>query len=672
MPIAQSLASCAPGRVPLAAVLALLLPACETTSPPREVPAPVFELLAPAPPEDAVFGEPVVVRIAVRSADGAPYPDAEVRWFWPDSFKVNPQGRCEATTPEAGVYQCTYRTTQRGWHDITLEVSRCVGTPSEPKQKCASFESEPVVFRVWGGAPVAVHTPYVEATLVVGEERPLQGLALADKAPSHVVPTASVDDGSIAEVLPGGVVRALAEGQATLTLRAGNATREVALRVVAGTPGRPPLATPISVVQRANDTVSSIRWANLGSSRHRDDVLALDKRGWPWLVYRTTSDKTAAGAPATRGVWLSRWTGSGFGYEYVGAGWDDLSRARVAVDDQDVAWVLAWSSVQSAYVLMRRAGTGQWSRHALPTLRDPSSPTPPRDASSVVYLGDSVTHFTPLALLPRRGGGVFVAYPVVKSAQPPIDGQNCARYARLVTVAADGTFSADDALLRRYTAPGTNDRDCAAGLRTERQAVDHVALARDPMSPTGPPVILVTRFAETSGFTEAAQFDGTAWQARRLIPWVDPERDLTTAWKQLPIQLSVAGPDGPSDSPGPTWVVWQGGGIRNFYRAELGDLLGGAPTPFTDFSLSPELREGTSDQDITLTAVSSGGPVIMGVVRPTSFLAIVADQQQVRPLGFDLGGLTQETFLRGLAADSTAVHFTWGLGDLAYAAVAAP
>jgi hypothetical protein len=656
----------------LAAAVPLLAACVPMAPPPGEVPPPTFELLPPAPPEDAPFGEPVVIRFAVRGAGGEPYPDAETRWLWTDSYSVSPAGRCDASTPEPGVFQCTYHTTRRGWHDVKLEVSRCVGTPDEPKQRCASFESEPVAFRVWGGPPVAVHTPYATASLVVGEERPLQGLSLTQRAPSHVMPVATVDDATVAEVLSGNVVRALAFGQTTLRLRAGTVEREVSLTVLSGTPGPPPPERPFPIVRSDDDTVSSIRWMNLGASRHRDGTVALDRRGWPWLVYQTTSNTTSAGAPSTRGVWLSGWTGSGFGYEYVGAGWDNLTYPRIAVDDQDVAWVLAWSSDQSCYVLMRRAGPGQWSRHPLPVSRDPSSPTPPRGATSVVFLGDPNTDFVPVAMVPRRGGGVFVAFPVAMTIQPPVDDLNCAHLVRLVTVAPDGALAAEDVPFKHYAAPGMTDSTCIDGLLTERHAIDHLALAPDPATPTGQPVVLATRFSETSGFTDAARFDGTTWSVRRVIPWADPVADLPTASKQFPIQLSVAAPDGPSDAPAPTYVLWQGGGIRNFYRAELADLLSGSPTPFTGFSLMPELREGTSDHDVTLTTVSSGGPLILGVVRVTPLVTLIDDQQRDATLAFDLGGLTRDTFLRGLAADSNLVHFTWGLGDLAWAAFPAP
>jgi hypothetical protein len=650
----------------------LLVAACELVAPPpTEVPAPTFELLGPAPPEDVALGEAVVIRIAVRGADGAPYADAETRWLWTDWFSLNPTGRCEGSTPEPGVFQCTYRTARRGWHDVKLEVSRCVGTRKDPKLKCASFESAPVSFRVWGGTPLAVHTPYVEASLVVGEERPLHGLALAQGARSHVAPSASIEDPSVAEVLDGGVVRALAPGQTSLRLRAGSAEREVSVKVVAGAPGAPPLATPMSIVHRSNDTVSSIRWSNLGANRHRDGTLALDQRGWPWLVYTTASDQTPAGAPVNRGVWVSPWTGSDFGYEYVGAGWDDLARPRLAIDDQGVAWVLAWSSVQYSYVLMRRAGPGQWSRHALPALKDPTAPTPARDVTSVVYAGDTTSSFAPMALLPRRGGGVFVAYPVVSKIdadRQQAEGGTCARFARLVTAAADGGWTAED-VLKKVFAGG---EECGSTLRTERQGVDHVALAPNPAASSGPPVVLVTKFSETEGFTEGARFDGVAWSSRRLIPWADPVADVPTASKQRPIQLSVAGADGPSDAPGPTWLVWQGGGISNFYRADLEDLFSGAPTPFSAFGLTPEPRTGTSDSDVVLSAVATGVPVVIGVKQATSFTRLVREQQAIAPPGFELGAFTQDTLLRGLAADGSAVHFSWGLGDLAWGAFAAP
>lgn len=97
---------------------------------------PVMTVLSPTEPVVAAPGEPIIVRVAVRDASGAPYEGYTAAWRFPFWFSLNPEGQCTASTTEPGVEECVYRTTQRGHQGVTLEVSRCTGTRKEPKLHC--------------------------------------------------------------------------------------------------------------------------------------------------------------------------------------------------------------------------------------------------------------------------------------------------------------------------------------------------------------------------------------------------------------------------------------------------------------------------------------------------------------------------------------------------------
>ncbi|MCC6622807.1 MAG: hypothetical protein IT385_16215 [Deltaproteobacteria bacterium] len=644
------------------ASLALLAPGCELfeeDEDPGPPAPPVFTVLAPAGPVVVAPGDPVTVRIAVRDEDGAAYEGYTLAWRFPFWFGLNPPGTCAASTVEPGVEECVYRTTQLGEQAVTLEVSRCTGTRKDPKLHCATWTSPEAPVFVWGGPPRALHTPFRQAELVVGEARPLQAVVLTEGRPSHVPPSYAVADPTRAEVDARGVVRALSPGETTLVITAGELRREVALVIREGEPAPPPLDAPVPVVRQGDDTVASTRMVEVGVNRRREGTLAVDLEGRPWLVYRTSMVVDGLKATELRNAWVSTWTGSGFGFEAVGLGWDDVAYPRIAIDDRGTAWVLYHSRVERTFGLMRRVGPGHWERALLPGGSDASAPHLASESGAL--LPEALSDRIPLALLPRDGGGVHVAYAVfarTPEGERAETGHGCARALRLVTVEADGRLAAEDARREPYGG-GVVAADCGRVAGLDALTFSGLGLAPDGDSPT----ILVFEERDNLGFIEATRRVGATWETRMLVPWTPNGAEGSA---ERPLQLGIAPPPA-SDPTGPTWLVWQGGGVGRFFLATLDELWAGEPEPFTTFSISPEPRDGIVDADVQLSATQLRGAVIACTKGAETLWRLAPPSAARVTLGWSPADVGASTLLRGLTSDDAHLHLSWGLGDLTWA-----
>lgn len=624
---------------------------------------PVLTLLAPTDPVVLAPGEAVTVRVAVRDEDGAPYPDYTLAWRFTSWFSLNPPASCTASTVEPGIEECIYRTTQLGDQDVTLEVSHCTGTRKEPKLHCASWTSPAASVFVWGGEPRAVHTPFRSAELVVGEVRPLQAVVLTEGRLSHVPPSYAIADPTRAEVDARGNVRAIAPGETTLVITAGDQRREVALVIREGEVGPPPIDTPVPVVRQGDDIVASTRVVEVGVNRRREGTLTVDAKGVPWLVYRTNMTLDGLKPTELRNAWVSNWTGSGFGFEAVGLGWDDVAYPQIAVDGLGTAWVFYHSRIELAFGIMRRVAPGHWERVLLPNRLDPKAA--PVASESAAYLPRAQSDRLPLALRPREGGGVHAAYWILArlpEAERVATGHSCVRALRLVTVESDGRFEAED--VHRLPYGGSKPYgDCATIARLDGLTVNGLALAPDPKGDD--PIVLFFEEVENLGLLAASRRTGGTWQTRTLVPWT---QEGAESFLQRPLQLGVAPP--PVGTPtGPdahTWLVWQGGGPKRFFMATLEALWQGAPTPFTDFTIDPEPRKGLVDSDVQLSTTQLRGAVIACTKEAGDLWRLAPPNTAKLGLTWSPDEVGAAPLLRGLTSDHEHLHLSWGLGDLTW------
>jgi Bacterial Ig-like domain (group 2) len=352
----------------LATFMALLALACgnsaeedESGSSGPKPPPPVYPVIeGPFPPFQ-------------RVAPGAP---AEFEWHisWPggglpdyQAFSIgSPAASLESNATVRGGWANADRTVYRGviqsghpgGYRLQLQPSIAV-----PRSNIPLPWPDPALVLVAGGRAAGVAPYGSETTLAIGEHRPMSAWVGTEFIPyagwSDDALSYAIDDPAVATVSADGVLVGVAPGTTELHLTAGAASATVAV-TVADLPIGPPEPGDYLVTTVTPTLFESEDARGLGPLEAK---VAVDRHGYPRIVMPLLT------GTAERPLVLARWTGTGFGFEEIGAGWKRYDQAVTAVTDDGREWILVFDSLfRELYLLDRPAGTdtGGWRERRMP------------------------------------------------------------------------------------------------------------------------------------------------------------------------------------------------------------------------------------------------------------------------------------------------------------------
>lgn len=409
-------------RVLLTSLLAALAAGCPVEEEPvGDPPVPVitFDLARDSLVE---VGTQITLRASVRNPDGS-IPEAyEATWETEGGIicRSVSQRRVEPGTEEI-VLDC--HTTGGAWIHLLVISSHGHHT---------SGLGQALEFLVQGGPERELLSISTGQTLAVGERRPLVVVPFSRSQPNEVqrgfarsTVTYRSNAPSVFSVDADGVVTGLAPGSGMLMMSTPKNTTSIPV-VVNTQPLGPPRAPGIysldGFLLPKTSPQPPMRFLMMAFQPR------YDRRGYPAAlgVPLGQGDGRLNFAPHGYPVYLSRWTGTGFGLERVSHFDDAPTRSRdtyndvgrdLAFDEASDPWVvwttrrpfLANPEVHGLRAVIahrpRDGGPSSWVRRAV---------EPDLSVLTAAY-GDSVlprevTYMGPVHLLPRQGGGVWLAF----------------------------------------------------------------------------------------------------------------------------------------------------------------------------------------------------------------------------------------------------------------------
>lgn len=396
---------------PLLLAASLALSACGgggAAAPPPPADVTVTGLLPFAVHTASLAGE-VVLETRVLDLAGQPHPTAVFTWRYPgktyQGFTPDPDPDLtfvEETGP-GGLQRLRVRSSRpkRGGLFVSCIADVYAGSTVPVRQ--AVCESQ--ALRFWGGPPSDLLFPVSAIQMGVGEVRPVEPLVVsAYTGNSHVPATCASSDAAVATVAASGsvcTITAKAAGAARVTFTAGGITRDRPLTVTATPLGPPGVGTVTGLAPQG--ATPGISLATLRSEG--EDIPAN-------LVTAAPSGEVAFAAGMVARQPVFRWSGTGFGWTFATPPATEVTfPGAVAYDGRGALYAVAGAE---AIVVQDPADPpGTWRRVALPASAwvtgversqfDDSSPIPRAPAGSAWY-----------SLLPRSGGGIWVAWVTVK------------------------------------------------------------------------------------------------------------------------------------------------------------------------------------------------------------------------------------------------------------------
>jgi hypothetical protein len=330
-------------------------------------------------------GASLTVNATITREDGVPIHDSDYHWAWGrDGEDVGYTWVEHHVGPGHEQMVATFST--NGMFELAGTATARNTTPL-----VTPLPDNRVV--VWGGPDAGVAPLDPAVAMVVGEQRPVAAWPLARADDGSMTfgdqqITAAIDNAAVATIDGTFVVTAAAPGTATLTFSNGTDTATVPVTVTAGVLG-PPADASYTLGAAFIGTVA-------GSTPN--DLVAIDSHGWPAAIVGVDSAH----------VVLARWTGSGFGYEWVSDPWDTARDAHVVVDDQDHIWITYKTGARDSFMLVDRPSEtpNAWRRRRLHGVPD--------GALQAGFSEERLAHGDPAesqaAMLARPGGGVWVAH----------------------------------------------------------------------------------------------------------------------------------------------------------------------------------------------------------------------------------------------------------------------
>jgi hypothetical protein len=404
-------------RVARELVLSLLLAsvasvACDGggAGPPVDSVGVVVTGLAPFAVHHSSIDDEIVLETHVLTPDGAPHPSAVFTWRYPgkayQGFATDPDpdlSFVEETGP-GGLQRLRVRSARakRGGLFVSCVADVPSDVPGVPAAQ-ATCESQALTF--WGGAATDLLFPFSAITMGVGEVRATQALATADDdESSHQAVLCEVADGAVASAEARDsvcVLTAKSPGQTVVTYRSGAVAHGRPLTVTATPLGPPPVGAVTDLAPQGATPQIAPAW------------LRSDGRPIPAaLVGADPAGNVAFAAAMHERQAVFQWTGTGFGWTFATPpGARALSPASVAFDARGALYAsigehgLALRDPDDAPGAWHHIGrpASAWVTGITANQFDDSNPIPSPPEGAQWY-----------SLLPRTGGGVWLAWVTVK------------------------------------------------------------------------------------------------------------------------------------------------------------------------------------------------------------------------------------------------------------------
>lgn len=452
--------------------------------------ASTLKLVVQAVPEPWIVrvGETASIHLDVQTASGGAVPEASI-----DGFNVG------STRSKGGVTADLFkveivRVGESGFdirltpqfvpvgHSTQLQGVLSTKQKHNPSNTSAiQFELPDIV--VYGGTPSQVDLVTSVTRLRVGEHRPMAALVSAVAEPgfaalvrSDVQPAWTSSNPSVVAVTPTGMVSGIQVGSATLTVQAGTAQASLAVEVASGDLGPPPDGT-LPMTERVSGKAPKLVWpVSFGQSDILNDVavsddrsvhaVASDSRGYPFVVGTANANVSNVVYDSSQ-ILLGEWTGSGFGFSWVGLPFEHALDPRIAIDSRDRIYVVYVGHDAGVRIAERDAKNvdSPWTYRTAPWTPDGYQPglMPSHRRLAAPYQRPYVK-----ALLPKEGGGLYLGI-VMLTCAPGLGPSGCSESVQLFDV-SDSAISRTQVRLvptfeksRNGTPPGTSPLPTGGG-----------------------------------------------------------------------------------------------------------------------------------------------------------------------------------------------------------------
>ncbi|MBK9266073.1 MAG: hypothetical protein IPM54_40595 [Polyangiaceae bacterium] len=365
--------------------------------------------------------------------------------FMSFNFPVTPDmGTVVHRHPSAGVYQVDVTINVMGPSFLGLEFAR------EPFGKHEKVSWDVVVAPPYATQLVPLHVGALR--IAIGETRSIPAYTLSKarhqiggERTFHTAEGVSATSAapSIASTDERGRITGVSVGNTTITLRVNGLESPIEVEVV-----DEKLAPPAD----GTHPLLSTRLRSLTGGTWEDQPrlyqrLTFDPKGYPFtLAQPLPNDGTDT--VNWQPLLLAEWTGTGFGATVASRFGEEVISPQLAVDERGLPYVAYRSSgwLLPQFVLADRDASGVFRHRELPIRRNLMTDSEQEQKLWVGGVGEDQTS-TEIAILPRKGGGAFVAYAM--SSEPTSEELICRTHVRLVE-ATDDALNTEEVLVIEY------------------------------------------------------------------------------------------------------------------------------------------------------------------------------------------------------------------------------
>lgn len=398
-------------------------------------------------------GETASIHVDVLTASGGTVPEASI-----EGFKIG------STRSKQGVIADLIKVEIQRVGDSGFDIrltpqsvpdghSTQLGGVLSTKQKHNPSNASAVQFElpdlvIYGGAPSRLDPVTSVTRLRVGEVRPMAALVsavaepgFADLVRSDVSPTWTSSNPAVATVTPGGLIQGVGIGSAQLTAQAGGLSAQIALEVAAGELAAPPDGS-LPLIERISGSPIRVVWPVVtGQSDILNDItvsddrsiaaVATDSRGYPFVV-GTANGNVAGVVHGSSQILMAEWTGSGFGFSWIGLPFEHARDPRIAIDSRDRLYVVYLGHDSGVRIAERDAKKpdSPWTFRTASWTPDGYQPT---HIPAVRRLNAPSQRPYVRALLTKEAGGLYLGTAMLTCA-PQISPSGCVESVQLFDI----------------------------------------------------------------------------------------------------------------------------------------------------------------------------------------------------------------------------------------------